>query len=821
VSIELPDNIKRKHILSAIDRIQKQGIPTEARSSTYDVVYKGEKYPPKLVLSWANMFANGQELDRRSFEGGQNTPCFRIIANNGFAIERKELAEIGDDMPFFDANDFSVLARRAGEKRDNSDQAQTDDWKILKQVYEKTRFWMEEVAKNCFPGGAVSIRRDPTNQAGIFHPYTWAKIYPSHKAKDIKSLAYTVGIEKETGFIIKIDTVNVGGEKRSEYETYRDKNSPMDIRLDIPIDEGIQLGWKGLIERSVEYFKSIEPHYRQLDDLLGYRIFTDNDEVENPSDEFYPILQQFLKQENDLTTSTYPNTFSSLRLKVSFGAGNLARIPWIAFLGEGQKVSNGIYPVYLHYKALSCLVLAYGVSETTAPAISWPDSSLQSIKDFLKAEYQVLPERYGASFVYKAYDLTQPLDPRAVDSDLVALLKEYKALISPTEPSPKESFVTALDSKEWLPRICDIMATNGFQFSQPDVANLYLSLRTKPFVILAGISGTGKTQIIRQFAKAIGYGDERHCVLIPVRPDWADNTDLVGYRNIKGTFEQQTMLRVLQDAIALPSHPFFVILDEMNLARVEHYFSDFLSLMETRELDGSGAIRTNTIVCDETVNGGNPVYIPQNVMIIGTVNMDETTHPFSRKVLDRANALEMNTIDLAWPEPPNNVDERIIKGIYADAFVTPYLNANRDLSVEHKAELNKVVALLSRINGLLEPAGLHFGYRVRDEIAFYLTLHRELGLADAGLMSEKDALDYQLMQKVLPRIQGSSTAVLTALLALLKELTGANINSEMELHAVESALKEGGDVTEYRRSVAKLLFMLRRFHEDGFTSFWL
>jgi MoxR-like ATPase len=819
--MQVPENITREHMLSAIARIQSEGVPNDARSTTYDVIYEGGKYPPKLVLAWANSFANGEELDRGLFQGGQDKECFRIIANNGFMIERKTMADIKEDIPFFEANDFVVLERRAGEKRDSNDDAQTKDLKVLKDCYEKTRFWMDEVKKNLFPGGASSIRRDPTNQASVFHEYNWAKIYPSQKAKDIKSLSYTVGINIVSGFIIKVDTVNVGGEKRELYEAYRDKNKPSVIRLEIPIEEGLSLGWAGLIKRSIEYFKQVEPHYRQLDELLGYGIYGAVEAGQAQEGGFYSVLQQFVQQENDLAVSAYPRSYSGLPLKVSFGVGNLARIPWIAFLASEQSVSNGIYPVYLHYKEENLLILARGLSETSKPGLAWVNTG-ETIKEYFLKNLAKRPARYGDSYIYKVYHLGAPLEKAAVEQDLASLLAEYKSLMDISLPQPpSQPRPTEIAPSDWIPSVCEFMTNNGFYFNQADVANFYLSLRTKPFVILAGISGTGKTQIVRQFAKAIGYGDERHCVLIPVRPDWADNTDLVGYRNIQGIFEQQAMLRVLQDAMNNPDEPFFVILDEMNLARVEHYFSDFLSVMETREKGTSGAICTDAIVKDDTVNDGEPVTVPQNVMIVGTVNMDESTHPFSRKVLDRANALEMNTIALAWAEPSATSELEAIEGIYADAFVTPYLNANKDLTVGQKSALNDVVTLLVRINELLEPAGLHFGYRVRDEIAFYLTQHRELGFDDADIMSGKDALDYQLMQKVLPRIQGSSVAVLTALLALLKELTGANINSDMELGAVEQALAEEGEMVSFRRSVKKLLFMLRRFHEDGFTSFWL
>ena len=321
---------------------------------------------------------------------------------------------------------------------------------------------------------------------------------------------------------------------------------------------------------------------------------------------------------------------------------------------------------------------------------------------------------------------------------------------------------------------------------------------------------------MRQFAKAIGYGDSDHCVLIAVRPDWADSSDLIGYANIQGKFETKPLLDVMARAIEHPDELYFVILDEMNLARVEHYFSEFLSFIETRERDGDDVIVTEPLISRADVNGGRPVYLPQNLMVVGTVNMDESTHAFSRKVLDRANAIEMNDIDLAWVNPERDVMP--ISGVYADALRAPFLNSN-DLSDAHKKALASSMQMLMQVNGILEPAGLHFGYRVRDEVAFYLTLHQEEALESLEGFDTDAAMDFQLMQKVLPRIQGSSLSVLKVLIGLLSLLANTPLEEDAEYGVIEKEVNPQN--TRYPRSVKKLLFMLQRFHDDGFTSFWL
>lgn len=128
-----------------------------------------------------------------------------------------------------------------------------------------------------------------------------------------------------------------------------------------------------------------------------------------------------------------------------------------------------------------------------------------------------------------------------------------------------------------------------------------------------------------------------------MRPDWSDSSDLLGYVNIQGEFQERPLIQVLEKAAGNPDKPYFVVLDEMNLARVEYYFSDFLSVIESRKWEGREIV-TSAVLPESIV--GKRITIPSNVYVIGTVNMDETTHPLSKKVLDRANTIEFNQVKL-------------------------------------------------------------------------------------------------------------------------------------------------------------------------------
>jgi hypothetical protein len=384
-------------------------------------------------------------------------------------------------------------------------------------------------------------------------------------------------------------------------------------------------------------------------------------------------------------------------------------------------------------------------------------------------------------------------------------------------PSVTIKGTTDMLTRDKINHIHLFIHNKGFVYDFNEIANFYLALRVKPFVILAGISGTGKTQLPRKFAAAIGMTKEQ-VIQIPVRPDWTDGSDLLGYIGLDGGFNPKDLTLAIKKAHDNPNKPYFFILDEMNLARVEHYFSDFLSIIETRERN-IGKIVTDPILKEELLQSvtNYSEYIslgwPQNLFLIGTVNMDETTHAFSRKVLDRANSIEMNEVDLNWMADSNE-DVKPLDNVDNSFLISPFISS-KELSEENKESIKDEMILLIQVNKILEKADLHFAYRVRDEIAFYLIMNKSL-----ELMSDSDAFDFQIVQKVLPRIHGSSERVQTVLVELLNLLEGKDYRSkDFEYSQIEDKIDL--DSLKYKRASKKILFMLKRFDNDRFTSFWL
>ena len=368
--------------------------------------------------------------------------------------------------------------------------------------------------------------------------------------------------------------------------------------------------------------------------------------------------------------------------------------------------------------------------------------------------------------------------------------------------------------KEKVAAIKEYIAAKGFNYEGDLIENFYISLKSKPFVILAGTSGTGKTRLVKLFAEAIGANMQ----LVPVRPDWSDSSDLFGHNDLSNNFHPGAIIDFIKLAERDKTTPHFLCLDEMNLARVEYYLSDFLSIIETRDRKESGIIETDALVdssyfkSEEAKEKYGRVYIPENLYIIGTVNMDETTFPFSKKVLDRANTIEFSFVNLMAKTHkgqaiPQKLDNSFLKSEYL------YLH-----DCDDEDFIDSICFDLEELNQILLKANLHVGYRVRDEISFYMMNNKK-----ADLITFEAAFDHEIMQKILPRIQGSSSAIADVLAELFKKLSGDYSKYSSAGSATYKQMNEylDNEKCKYPNSAKKIAFMMRRYEEDGFTSYWL
>ena len=372
--------------------------------------------------------------------------------------------------------------------------------------------------------------------------------------------------------------------------------------------------------------------------------------------------------------------------------------------------------------------------------------------------------------------------------------------------------------KDELDYIKSYIKNHGFSYNDKLIENFYISLKSKPFLILAGISGTGKSKLARLFAEAIGCNTKNgRFMLVPVRPDWSDSTELLGYKDMHNKFHPGVLTNFIKRAINDINKPYFFVLDEMNLARVEYYFSDILSIIESRKKDGDRIVTdpllNKELLDEDSFHEYGNLYIPENLYFIGTVNMDETTFPFSKKVLDRANVIEFSDVNLDYFV--GDIEEITEKVLNNSFLKSEFLTLND--CIDYREIIDDVILVLKKINDVLREGDLHFGYRVRDEISFYM-IYNELN----GLMDFDEAMDLEILQKILPRIHGSSISIKKILVELFKICSG-NYEAKYEYEDMDVSDKMLKDMDNcgYPRSAEKIIYMVRRYEEDGFTSYWL
>ena len=354
-------------------------------------------------------------------------------------------------------------------------------------------------------------------------------------------------------------------------------------------------------------------------------------------------------------------------------------------------------------------------------------------------------------------------------------------------------------------KVENYIKNQGYNYTYNQLSNLYLSLKTKPFTILAGISGTGKSKIIKLLADSINA----NYTLISVRPDWNDATEILGYKNLDDKFIKGQLTKTILKAQQNKNKPHLICLDEMNLARVEYYLSDYLSIIESRKKVGQDIITDNIVEYQEN-NENISLHIPDNLYLIGTVNMDDTTFQFSRTVLDRANTIEFSDVDLDNLFFENNEEKVESLNVSNDFLKTTYLKT-MDIEPEYREYAKEVNKKIIEINEILKKSQKQFAYRVRDEILFYLVENKK-----ANLLDEDTAFDYQIMQKILPAINGSEQSVYQVLIDLLNFIFETN-----DIETVEEAENHLETTTvKYENSAKKIIYMLKGYQNDGYVSYW-
>ena len=615
--MSIPSNIQKEHLLSAINKIDEEGIPSNATSQYYDVLYKEKRYPPKLIVSYANLFANGKALDRNSFGGGLEKQSFKLLEDHGFVIEKKVYKQIDRRKVWF-VTQGTTFTKEQGMKF---------LWAPLTGNDNRQRFYWENLLH--------------VKKGDLIFNY-------SGDLKGI-SIALTDG--------------------------YKANNSETDSQ------------WG----------------------LEGYRV--DIELVE---------LSPAISRSQLISNKDELNVYLS----------SVANKPF--------NTNGGVNQGYLY--------------------------------EFTKEAGRYLRDIYGNQFGN-------------------AIIDDFFNSVS-------------LDVQK--------LKNNNSMYLHSKYRKHYLSIKTKPFIILAGLSGTGKSRLVRtlayQFNNIVSDIDARknpptNFQLIKVKPNWHDSSELLGYESRisgKDRFVTTDFIRFIVKAWQHTDTPFFLCLDEMNLAPVEQYFAEYLSAVETRRVN-NGKIKTDSLISGKLIskyankaNGVDTTYelwdefeltdigiqeelkasglgLPSNLIVMGTVNMDETTHSFSRKVLDRAMTIEMNDI---------NLSEGL--GQYTDDWNYPAEPLQKELVLSEKtqgtevfAELSttggEIITYLDLINTKLEGSPFKIAYRVRDEFLLYAFNYSLLENKPSDWI--KNVLDEMTLMKILPRIEGDEdrTKLLDDLINLFQE----------------------------------------------------
>ena len=525
-------------------------------------------------------------------------------------------------------------------------------------------------------------------------------------------------------------------------------------------------------------------------------------------------------------------------VKASTGLGNWAAVPWIALLDPRETTStqSGVYPVLLFREDMTgvYLTIAQGVTvpgaEGQAALASHLGRTAAAVVGSLQSDVAASGFRVGSdidlrsqgtlarkyqrsTILHKFYDAGDLPDDAAVESDLETVLSAMDGYLEsrvetltrevPSLEAAAGSFREAVDAS-------GLLVPRG---PGDRVVTLLAALITKPFVILSGLSGSGKTQLALRLGDWLGAGAEGPRALsVAVRPDWTGPESIFGYEDaLKATSGGRAAwyvpepLKFILRAAREPDMPYLLLLDEMNLAHVERYFSDFLSGVESRS-PVVPDLRRNEADGEWRLDSDRMLPLPRNLLVVGTVNVDETTYQFSPKVLDRAFTFEVRTAT-------DELDVRMRRPVSAspgdDAFLRALCDAVTDDTWQERdrvANVEAVAPALLRLHQLLSATGDEFGHRV-----FYEALRLSVALNRLGQPGVELALDQIVLLKILPRVHGSRRRVEPLLRALLKFACDPDSDDPRALVQPDDA--------RLALSAAKIDRMLRILEVDQFVSF--
>lgn len=350
-----------------------------------------------------------------------------------------------------------------------------------------------------------------------------------------------------------------------------------------------------------------------------------------------------------------------------------------------------------------------------------------------------------------------------------------------------------MTKKQIIAHIKQYISAQGYTLAENLIENYYLSLQTRPFVMLMGRTDAPQTLLVKLFAQAIGASEENgRLKVLQVKPDWMDFSDLFGYVRLSGMFDPGVMIDFVKAAQEDPEKPYFLCLDRVLLDRAEYYLNDILCPLEAR----ADANYERKPLLTEAYYGTDPaavekygtLYMPENLYIVCTLNLDETSLPLNQRFLDRIFTLELTAEDVVYTGSKSTAQP-----VEADnAFMRPaWLSLGQCETCQEL--IGSAFAAFGEMNRMLMQGSAYVGYQIRNDVVLY-TLNNHA----ADLLTAEAALDQQILQKVLPRVQGNIRTVGPVLQALSDYCAG-----------------------KYPCSARKITAMMEKGEQEGYTSCWI
>ena len=366
----------------------------------------------------------------------------------------------------------------------------------------------------------------------------------------------------------------------------------------------------------------------------------------------------------------------------------------------------------------------------------------------------------GLQHVNKDSSTSMPIDipsQKILDETVQLIMAETTNEIGDEKDSFTSNNTDAFSEQEFIAQFLSCVEQKGFLYDKKDLYNFHVAAKSSKLLILSGMSGIGKSALVRLYGEALGLSASQMAFL-PVRPSWMDDGDILGYldKNSMLYYPSDTGLaELLVEASKHPEKMYMVCFDEMNLARVEHYFAQFISVLEKKD---SRKIQLYNPSLENRVHNSHlypaQISIGDNVLFMGTVNMDESTYHFSDKVLDRANVITLHQRKFADMKSFCPVKDGLFVPISADAY--------RKFRVENKKVRlsNEELELLDALNEALQESRVSggIGYRVAFDIDRYVE-----NIPSLKDFTRGNGLDLQIVQRILTKVRGSREQLQTLL----------------------------------------------------------